>query len=72
MHAPSPSTATVLAPAPSDGALAGVRWALARQAPSRWVWFAVALSALGTWLLGGGALAAFSRGDAQVASSALF
>ncbi|MEY2930313.1 MAG: hypothetical protein RL033_1062 [Pseudomonadota bacterium] len=47
-------------------------WALARQAPSRFVWFAVAVSALGTWLLGGGAFAAFSRGDARVASSALF
>jgi predicted ribosomally synthesized peptide with SipW-like signal peptide len=32
----------------------------------------VALSAVGTWLLGGGTLAAFSQGDQLVALSALF
>ena len=33
------------------------------------MWPAAALSALGTWLLGGGTLAAFSRGDGLVALS---
>jgi drug/metabolite transporter (DMT)-like permease len=40
--------------------------------PNALVWPAVALSALGTWLLGGGTLAAFSRGDLLVAISACF
>jgi drug/metabolite transporter (DMT)-like permease len=36
------------------------------------VWPAVALSALGTWLLGGGTFEAFSQGDLLVAISAVF
>ena len=36
------------------------------------VWPAVGLSAVGTWLLGGGSLSAFSRGDLLVALSAAF
>jgi len=44
-------------------------WAWYGAAPPRIVWPAAALSALGTWLLGGGALAAFSRGDGLVALS---
>ena len=40
--------------------------------PNPIVWPAVALSAIGTWLLGGGALSAFSQGDGLVALSALF
>ena len=36
------------------------------------MWPAVALSALGTWLLGGGTLSAFSTGDLLVAISAVF
>jgi drug/metabolite transporter (DMT)-like permease len=43
-----------------------------RKVPSPMVWPAVALSALGTWLLGGGTLGAFSFGDRLVALSALF
>jgi drug/metabolite transporter (DMT)-like permease len=43
-----------------------------RKMPSGVVWPAVALSALGTWLLGGGTLDAFSFGDRLVALSALF
>ncbi len=49
-----------------------IAWALMRRRPSPWVWLAVAISFVGTWLLGGGALAAFSRGDLLVAVSALF
>jgi drug/metabolite transporter (DMT)-like permease len=49
-----------------------IAWAFTRKPPSRLVWCAVALSALGTWLLGGGTLSAFSAGDALVAASALF
>jgi drug/metabolite transporter (DMT)-like permease len=40
--------------------------------PNVLVWPAVAMSALGTWLLGGGTLGAFSRGDIMVATSAFF
>jgi len=49
-----------------------IAWATARVAPSRFVWPAVGLSAVGTWLLGGGSLAAFSAGDGLVALSAVF
>jgi drug/metabolite transporter (DMT)-like permease len=49
-----------------------IAWATARVAPSVFVWPAVALSAIGTWLLGGGTLAAFSSGDGLVALSAIF
>jgi drug/metabolite transporter (DMT)-like permease len=44
-------------------------WAWYGAAPPRIVWPAAALSAVGTWLLGGGTLAAFSRGDGLVALS---
>jgi drug/metabolite transporter (DMT)-like permease len=40
--------------------------------PNALVWPAVAMSAAGTWLLGGGTLSAFSRGDLLVAISAFF
>jgi drug/metabolite transporter (DMT)-like permease len=49
-----------------------IAWAWSRKVPSTMVWPAVALSALGTWLLGGGTLGAFSFGDGLVALSALF
>jgi drug/metabolite transporter (DMT)-like permease len=49
-----------------------VAWAWSRKVPSPMVWPAVALSAVGTWLLGGGMLDAFSSGDRLVALSALF
>jgi drug/metabolite transporter (DMT)-like permease len=44
-------------------------WAWYGAAPPRIVWPAAALSSLGTWLLGGGTLGAFSRGDGLVALS---
>jgi drug/metabolite transporter (DMT)-like permease len=49
-----------------------VAWAWTGKIPSPVVWPAVVLSALGTWLLGGGTLSAFSHGDRLVALSALF
>ncbi|HWB45081.1 MAG TPA: DMT family transporter [Hyphomicrobiaceae bacterium] len=49
-----------------------VVWAWSGAPPRAIVWPAVALSAVGTWLLGGGELASFSRGDALVALSAIF
>jgi drug/metabolite transporter (DMT)-like permease len=49
-----------------------VAWVAMGRVPSWMVWPAVALSAIGTWLLGGGSLGAFSRGDGLVALSALF
>jgi drug/metabolite transporter (DMT)-like permease len=49
-----------------------IAWATTRLAPSSFVWPAVLLSAAGTWLLGGGTLAAFSAGDGLVALSAIF
>lgn len=49
-----------------------IAWATARVAPSPFVWPAVVLSAVGTWLLGGGTLSAFSAGDGLVALSAVF
>lgn len=47
-------------------------WVVHRRVPTGWVWVAVALSAVGTWLLGGGTLSAFSKGDVLVAISAVF
>lgn len=41
-------------------------WLIMRQKPGPVVWLAVALSFIGTWLLGGGSLSAFSRGDLYV------
>ena len=49
-----------------------IAWAATRRAPTALVWPAVALSAVGTWFLGGGTLAAFSAGDGLVALSAIF
>jgi drug/metabolite transporter (DMT)-like permease len=49
-----------------------IAWVAVRKAPSNLVWLGVALSAFGTWLLGGGTFASFSLGDAQVAASSLF
>jgi drug/metabolite transporter (DMT)-like permease len=49
-----------------------IAWSWNRIRPSAAVWPAVILSAVGTWLLGGGALHAFSDGDKLVALSAFF
>ena len=49
-----------------------IQWAVIRRAPRWFLWPAVVLSFLGTWLLGGGSLSAFSYGDLLVAISALF
>lgn len=49
-----------------------IAWAAMRRRPNALVWPAVLLSAGGTWLLGGGALSAFSKGDGLVALSAAF
>ena len=47
-------------------------WAWQRQPPRRVVWYAVALSTLGAWLLAGGGLHALERGDVLVALGAIF
>lgn len=47
-------------------------WGWSRKPPHRIAWIAVVLSSLGIWWLGGASFAAFSRGDALVALSALF
>ncbi len=49
-----------------------IAWSWNRIRPGAAVWPAVILSALGTWLLGGGAVGAFSDGDKLVALSAFF
>ena len=49
-----------------------VAWALLGRRPPPLIWAGVALSFAGTWLLGGGTLAAFSHGDGLVALSAAF
>jgi drug/metabolite transporter (DMT)-like permease len=49
-----------------------VAWGWSGKVPGPAVWPAVALSAVGTWLLGGGSLGAFSAGDGLVAVSAVF
>lgn len=49
-----------------------IAWGWNSKVPGAVVWPAVALSTIGTWLLGGGTLSAFSRGDLLVALSALF
>ena len=49
-----------------------VAWGWSGKRPNRVVWPAVAFSAVGTWLLGGGTLDAFSHGDLLVAISAFF
>lgn len=49
-----------------------VSWVLMGRVPQPLVWLAVAISFVGTWLLGGGGIASFSRGDLLVAVSAMF
>jgi drug/metabolite transporter (DMT)-like permease len=49
-----------------------IAWAWSGKTPNRIVWPAAALSAVGTWLLGGASVSAFSRGDMLVALSAIF
>ena len=49
-----------------------IAWLVTGKAPSWLVWTAALLSLLGTWLLGGGTLDAFSKGDMLVALSAVF
>lgn len=49
-----------------------IAWGLSGKVPNAIVWPAVVLSAFGTWLLGGGTLGGFSRGDLLVAASAVF
>lgn len=49
-----------------------IAWAWTGRAPGAIVWGAVALSFAGTWLLGGGTLSGFNRGDALVAICAIF
>jgi drug/metabolite transporter (DMT)-like permease len=49
-----------------------VVWAWSGAPPRAVVWPAAVISAVGTWLLGGGELASFSRGDVLVALSATF
>jgi drug/metabolite transporter (DMT)-like permease len=49
-----------------------IAWGWSGKVPNPIIWPAVALSAVGTWLLGGGTLGAFSHGDLLVALSAFF
>jgi drug/metabolite transporter (DMT)-like permease len=48
-----------------------IAWGWSGKVPTPIVWPAAALSALGTWLLGGGTLGSFSEGDMLVATSAV-
>lgn len=47
-------------------------WGLARRRPTAWVWPAAGISFIGTWLLGGGSIGAFSTGDLLIAVCAVF
>lgn len=47
-------------------------WIFMRHAPVALVWPAVAMSFIGVWLLGGGTVGSFARGDSLVAISAFF
>ncbi len=47
-------------------------WLILRRHPRFYVWPAVALAFVGTWLLGGGTISGFSTGDWLVAASAIF
>lgn len=47
-------------------------WVIMRRAPAWIVWPSVAMSFIGTWLLGGGTLAAFATGDLLITASAFF
>lgn len=49
-----------------------VAWFWRRVAPSFVVWPAAILSMVGTWLLGGGSIAAFNGGDVLITVSAVF
>jgi drug/metabolite transporter (DMT)-like permease len=49
-----------------------IAWGMNGRRPNPIVWPAVALSTIGTWLLGGGSVGAFSWGDQLVALSAVF
>lgn len=49
-----------------------IAWGWIGQRPTGVVWAAVALSFVGTWLLGGGTLDGFNRGDGFVAICALY
>jgi drug/metabolite transporter (DMT)-like permease len=49
-----------------------IAWAWHRSAPRAVVWYAVALSFAGAWLLGGGSMHALVRGDVLIAISAVF
>jgi drug/metabolite transporter (DMT)-like permease len=49
-----------------------IAWLWIGQRPGRAVWIAVLLSFAGTWLLGGGTLQGFNRGDGYVAACAVF
>ncbi|MES2597834.1 MAG: DMT family transporter [Verrucomicrobiota bacterium] len=46
-------------------------WLIMRQKPGPVVWLAVVLSFIGTWLLGGGSLSAFSIGDVYMTIGAV-
>ncbi|MCB1510937.1 MAG: DMT family transporter [Hyphomicrobiaceae bacterium] len=47
-------------------------WLVLAKPPRAYVWAAVALAFVGTWLLGGGTIGGFSTGDWLVAISAIF
>lgn len=49
-----------------------IAWGVNGKTPNAAVWPAVAMSAVGTWLLGGGGLGVLSQGDTLVALSAAF
>jgi drug/metabolite transporter (DMT)-like permease len=49
-----------------------IAWGWIGQRPTPVVWAAVALSFVGTWLLGGGTLDGFNRGDGFVAICAIY
>jgi drug/metabolite transporter (DMT)-like permease len=49
-----------------------LEWGLTRRLPRPIVWWAVGLSFVGTWLLGGGSLGGFSQGDLLEAGGAAF
>jgi drug/metabolite transporter (DMT)-like permease len=49
-----------------------IAWGWTGRMPNAVVWAAVVLSAVGTWLLGGGGFGTFSHGDLLVALSAFF
>ncbi len=48
-----------------------IAWIVLGRLPTVYVWPAVGMAFIGTWLLGGGTLAGFSYGDGLVATSAI-